>query len=679
MVNFLKRIEYKFLVVAFLLLSLLFPFSLEAIVLDDSYPRLANHFLKWEILDSEVYELAKWDLLTLDMEVQLNSPKQLAKIRELNPNIIILAYINAVELLDNVENYNKAFMRNTLSDGIISGWWLKNSKGQKISNWPQSSMLNLTDYAPMDKEGRRFNDYLADFVVKEIKGSGLFDGVFYDNTWGDVSWVNSGDIDADNDGIKDKASILDGAWANGFKKVLAKTRNLAGDDFIIVGNGRVYYGYQSILNGVMLEDFPSAWENGGTWTGSMETYLKLPQLNTKPNVSIINSFSGNQFDYSHFRYTLTSTLLGHGFYSFDHGLTDHSQLWWYDEYNVVLGKPQSTPYNLLANKSTELKAGLWRRDFKYGSVIVNSTNKEQLYVFSKEEVEKIKGSQDPKFNTGLKISYLKLPAKDGAVLLRQNNIINNAAFVNGYFYRLFNTNGSQIRNGFFSYLNNFPGESEVVLFNNFENGNEIEVSAGFGKVSIYNNATLFKSFFPYTDKYKDRINLAIDFKDGEIGQVVTGPYKGGPQVAIFSADGRVLGRFFAYNKDNRSGVSVALGDIDNDGKLEIVTGPGAGLEPIVKIFNMSGVLEKSFLAYDKNFKGGVSVALGDVNNDGKIEIVTGPGAGGGPHIRVFNKNGEVINNFFAYEKNYHGGVKVSVSDINMDDIPDILVGIKNIY
>ena len=130
MVNFLKRIEYKFLVVAFLLLSLLFPFSLEAIVLDDSYPRLANHFLKWEILDSEVYELAKWDLLTLDMEVQLNSPKQLAKIRELNPNIIILAYINAVELLDNVENYNKAFMRNTLSDGIIPGWWLKNSKGQ---------------------------------------------------------------------------------------------------------------------------------------------------------------------------------------------------------------------------------------------------------------------------------------------------------------------------------------------------------------------------------------------------------------------------------------------------------------------------------------------------------------------------------------------------------------------
>lgn len=650
-----------------------------AATLENSYPRLANHFLKWEILDSEVAELAKWDLLTLDMEVQTNSPEQLAKIRRLNPDIIILAYINSVEILDNIENYNKSFMRNALAENIDSGWWLRDAQGKKIVNWPDTSMLNLTDLAPTDAKGRRFNDYLADFVVKEIKGSGLWDGVFYDNTWGDVAWINGGNIDADNNGVKDVSAVLDGAWAQGFKKVLALTRNMAGPDFIIVGNGRVYEGYQEILNGMMLEDFPSTWENGGTWTGSMQTYLKLPKKNVQPQVSMINSFSGNQLDYSHFRFGLTSTLLGHGFFSFDYGLTDHSQLWWYDEYNVVLGRPQSEAYNLLANKSTELKPGLWRRDFKFGSVIVNSTNKEQLHLFSKEEIEKIKGSQDPKFNTGLKISYLKLAPRDGAVLLRQSNSIVQATFVNGYFYRLYNPTGQQIRNGFFSYLNNYPGEAEVALFNDYSNGHEISVTAGFGEVVIYKNASRGSSFFPYTKNYRDRLNLAVDFRDNALKQIVVGPYKGGPQVTIFSNSGKMLGTFFAYDKNNRGGVQVALGDLDNDGVMEIVTGPGKGLEPLVKIFTLGGILKHSFLAYDINFKGGVSIAVGDVNNDGYQEIITGPGPGGGPHVRVFTPEGEVLNNFFAYDKNYRDGLKISVGDINMDEVPDILVGIKNIY
>ena len=151
-------------------------------------------------------------------------------------------------------------------------------------------------------------------------------------------------------------------------------------------------------------------------------------------------------------------MLGNGFYSFDYDVTNHSQTWWYDEYNVQLGSAQSGAYNVLAGKSPELKAGLWRRDFKYGSAIVNSTDKDQLYLFTKEEMEKIKGSQDSIFNTGLKINYIKLAPRDGAILLRHDTFINNAAFTNGYFYRLYDFNGNQVRSGFFPYLHNFPGE-----------------------------------------------------------------------------------------------------------------------------------------------------------------------------------------------------------------------------
>jgi len=645
----------------------------------ESYPRLASHFLKWEVLDSEVNDLSRYDLITLDMEVQTNSPEQISKIRKKNPKIIILAYLNSVELLDQINTYNKAEMRNSLAAGLSESWWLKDSAGKKISNWPFTSMFNLTENCPVSSRGEKFNDYLPRFVLEKIKSSGLWDGVFFDNTWGDVAWVNGGNIDSDNDGRRDSLNDVNSSWATGFNKMLTKTRNLVGPEFIIVGNGRVYDGYQKTLNGMMFEDFPSAWESGGTWSGAMKTYLKLSDLNIKPQTSIINSFSNNYADYPYFRFTLASALLGNGFFTFNYSTYDYSQSVWYDEYNVKLGTAKSSPYNLLANKSSDIKPSLWRRDFQFGSVILNSTDKEQLYVFSKEEVEKIKGQQDPKFNTGLKINYLKLAPQDGALLLRQSNSIADATFINGYFYRLYSPEGDQVRNGFFSYLNNFPGESEVAVFDNLDGGQEISVSAGFGEVVINSDSRQINSFFPYTKNYRDRLNIAIKIKENRLDQIIIGPQKGGPQVSIFSASGRLLGSFFAYDKKFHGGVNVALGDIDGDGQDEIITGPGQGMEPLIKIFSMGGILKHSFLAYDKNFRGGVSVAVGDLNGDGRDEIITGPGAGGGPHIRVFNGQGKHISSFFAYDKNYRGGVRVGAGDINSDGRPEILVGIKNFY
>lgn len=670
----------KKIVTSLLFVFLFFPLLTQAAVLKATYPRLANYFLRWEITDVEARELAKWDLLILDMEVQENSRDQLKKIRELNPKIIILAYINSVEQVDNPEEYNLAELRNRLANNIYDGWWLKDINGRKISNWPYNSMLNLTDSAPLDSRGKRFNDYLPSFIVNEIKATGLWDGVYFDNTWGDVSWVNQGNIDINNDGTREEPAILDGAWSLGFKKVLSKTRELAGSEFIIVGNGRVYDAYQNLLNGMMLESFPSPWENGGTWAGSMKTYLRLPTLNVNPGISVINIYNKNQTDYRRFRFGLSSTLLGSGFYSYDYDVTNHGQTWWYDEYDVNLGPAQSGAYNLLANKGTEIKAGLWRRDFKYGSAIVNSTNKEQLYVFSKEEMEKIKGTQDLGFNTGLKINYLKLAPQDGVILLRRSTDILNSAFTNGYFYRLYNFSGQQVKNGFFSYLNNFPGEQEIIIASQNSEIQDVSLAAGVGQVSLQKNGTKLVSFSPYAKNYKGQINLAAKIEQGYFRQVVTGPGAGGgPQVRIFLANGKLLGDFMAYDKNSRGGVNVALGDVDGDMQDEIITGPGIGLEPLIKIFTMKGILKNSFLAYDKKFRGGVNVAIGDVNGDGQNEIVTAPSSGGGPHIKVFNNQGVVLKSFFAYDSNYHGGVKISISDINNDGQVEILAGIKNFY
>ncbi len=661
------------------------PLVVKAATIKASYPRLANYYLRWELSTEEARQLSKWDLLVLDMEVQENSPASLRLIRELNPDVIILAYLTSQEIIDDIDlaaGNTGATLRRSLRSQISDAWWLKDPAGNRVSNWPGTYMLNLSDGAGTNSNGDKFNEFLPEFVYQNIYKSGYFDGVFYDNTWGDVTWVNGANLDLDRDGRKDEVSKADAAWSAGFKKMLTESRRLFGDKFIIVGNGRVFQGYQGLLNGMMLESFPSSWENGGTWSGSMNTYLNLPKANLYPETSIINSSRSQQTDFQAFRFGLTSALLGDGFYSFDYGPSNHTQTWWYDEYEVNLGPVRSPAYNLLSPKSpTIMQPGLWRRDFKFGSVIVNSTIKEQSYIFSQENFEKIKGTQDTKFNTGEKINFLKLASKDGIVLLKQADEIYNATFINGYFYRVFNSKGSQLRNGFFAFSNAYPASASVVIADCENNGEEdVSLMADKGSVKLNKNGQQLALFYPYDKLFNKHLNISTEINNGFINTVAVGPGEGGgPQVRIFTATGKLLGSFFAYDKSLRGGVSVALGDLDGDGVLEIVTGPGKGSEPLVKVFDISGNIKNSFLAYDKRFLGGIEVTLGDVNNDGSLDILTVPGPGGGPQVRIFTATGKVLGQFFAYDQSYRAGSKISVSDLNRDGQVEILVGAKNFY
>ncbi len=674
----------SYLVISFFILFLA-PLTAEAASLKVSYPRLANYYLRWELSTEEARQLAKWDLLVLDMEVQENSPGSLRLIRELNPDVIILAYITSQEIIDDINlaaGNTGAVLRRNLRSQITDSWWLKDPAGNRISNWPGTYMLNLSDGAGQNLNGDKFNEFLPDFVYQHIYKSGYFDGVFYDNTWGDIAWINGANLDLDRDGRKDEISYADTAWSTGFKKMLTESRRLFGDKFIIVGNGRVFQGYQGLLNGMMLESFPSPWENGGHWSGSMTTYLNLPKNNIYPQTSIINSSRSQQADFQAFRFGLTSALLGDGFYSFDYGPTNHTQTWWYDEYEINLGPVRSSAYNLLSPKSpTIMQPGLWRRDFKFGSVIVNSTIKEQSYIFSQENFEKIKGTQDIKFNTGEKINFLKLNSKDGAVLLRQASEIYNAPFVNGYFYRVFNLKGTQLRNGFFSFSNTYPASASVIITEGSNSHEEdVSLTADKGVIKLNKNGQQLALFYPYDKLFRKNLNISAQINNGFINKVAVGPGEGGgPQVRIFTATGKLLSSFFAYDKSLRGGVSVALGDVDSDGALEVVTAPGKGSEPLVKIFDISGQLKNSFLVYDKRFLGGVEVALGDVNGDGALDIITVPGPGGGPQVRVFTSQGKVLGQFFAYDQNYRAGLKISIGDLDKDGQVEILVGAKNFH
>jgi hypothetical protein len=155
-----------------------------------------------------------------------------------------------------------------------------------------------------------------------------------------------------------------------------------------------------------------------------------------------------------------------------------------------------------------------------------------------------------------------------------------------------------------------------------------------------------------------------------------GDASGPPLVKIYNIDGTLKTTITAYDSGFQGGVRVAVGDVNGDGVPDIVTAAGPGGTPLVKVFSGTNFsLLNSFLAYNSTFSGGVNVAVADVNGDGFADIITGAGASGGPHVKAFSGNGlGLLQNFFAYNSTFTGGVNVAAGDVNGDGIPDIITG-----
>jgi len=169
------------------------------------------------------------------------------------------------------------------------------------------------------------------------------------------------------------------------------------------------------------------------------------------------------------------------------------------------------------------------------------------------------------------------------------------------------------------------------------------------------------------------LNYAHDYYHESI-KIVLAPQAGqAPEILLLDTDGNVIDTFLAYMPAFKGGVNVATGDVDGDGREEIVTAPMAGGGPHIRVFDKQGNLLSEFFAYAANFYGGVNVATGDVDGDGREEIVTAPMAGGGPHIRVFDKQGNLLSEFFAYAANFYGGVNVATGDVNNENGDEIVV------
>ncbi len=642
----------------------------------DTYPKIANYYLQPHVKVEHYDDLSKYDLLIMDVDAHTVNPNLIPEIKSKNKGTEVFVYIPSQSV--NVEDLRSwaKFRRDAHSAVEMNDWWLRDSSGNNIyfnSTWPTIKFVDI---------GSGWNDYLVENIERRIDEDAVWDGIFYDMVFANLRWLNEGDIDIDQDGRPDRAEDINSYWQRNTKDLMIKTGNKISQKPVVI-NIDIPDSCGQNTNGAMMENFPAKWLGDEGWSYLVSQYVNdLPAVNREPQIYVINSNTENtgvMDNYRKMRFGLTTTLLGDGYFSFDYGDIDHSQVWWYDEYNVSLGKARSKPYNILDKQNTEIKDSLWRRDFDKGIVVVNSTDKKQVYSFQSEKFEKINGVQDRRVNNGITVNWISLEPNDGIVLLKFNQEIKNNSFTNGSFVRVFDKFGNQTQNGFFVYRDGYSGNTQVLVVDiDGDNRDEVLVNSN-GTITIYKNGKKHLQFRPYDGKFKGEISFAVsDLNNDAVKEIITGAGRGGgPHVRIFNIEGQPLtGGFFAYDENFRGGVNVAVMDLNGDGTKEIITGAGPGGGPHVRVFNKDGQpLIGGFFAYDERFRGGVSVATGDINGSGAKEIITGAGPGGGPHVKVFSKNGVELSSYFAYEPSMRSGIKVMSDDLDRNGVDEILVAV----
>ena len=200
------------------------------------------------------------------------------------------------------------------------------------------------------------------------------------------------------------------------------------------------------------------------------------------------------------------------------------------------------------------------------------------------------------------------------------------------------------------------------------------------RVQVYNrlSGTVRYDFDPFPG-FLGGIRVAVGDVNGDGTQdivVAAGP-NGPPHVKVFSgADGGLIASFYAYGVGFTGGVDVAVADLNGDGYAEIITGSGPGAGPHIKVFDGFDFSQTaSYYAFDATFLGGIRVAVGDTNGDGTPDLIVGAQAGAEPRVTVFDgKTNAVLQNFFAFDPSFTGGVYVACGDVNGDGFADVIIG-----
>ena len=271
------------------------------------------------------------------------------------------------------------------------------------------------------------------------------------------------------------------------------------------------------------------------------------------------------------------------------------------------------------------------------------------------------------------------------------------------------------RTGIVPFEANFTGGVRIATADFNRDGTlDIVAASGVGRqteIRVFDGKTtaLLGSRIVFENGFTAGLFVAAgDFNnDGVPDIVVSSDVGGSSRVSIFDgatflannggAGTVTLSNFFSIQGDPNfaGGVRVAAGDVNGDGRADLVIGAGFGGGPRVAVYDGSKLqanaagpkLTDDYFAFSPSdaltLKNGVFVAVGDLNGDGFGEVITGAGDGGGPRVQAYSGKALLTNtktlvaDFFASTvngtTNNRGGSRVATEDINGDGLADLIV------
>jgi hypothetical protein len=308
------------------------------------FPRTGNLWGWWELAaDHDLPYLARIDLW---LGADGATPAQMQELRQINPDVVILTSINAVEN----------------NDIPTTDYYLKDVNGNLIEVWPGSYRLNLTRL--------EVAEYQAHYAYQTLLDRGLMaDGVFFDNVMTTQSWLthdiygNPVQIDADEDGLPDDPDVLDADWKAGVFHEIETFRQLA--PYALVnghstsidepGIGELFNGVSlgfwtaNVLEGEM--PFTELWDVYHEWYRAARQPVQV-MFESSPPDQIAYGYDYSPWEhiptatlefartyYPYVRFGLALTLMDDGYFAHEFGDTWHGNDWWYDELDYTLGYP----------------------------------------------------------------------------------------------------------------------------------------------------------------------------------------------------------------------------------------------------------------------------------------------------------------------------------------------------
>jgi uncharacterized repeat protein (TIGR01451 family) len=221
------------------------------------------------------------------------------------------------------------------------------------------------------------------------------------------------------------------------------------------------------------------------------------------------------------------------------------------------------------------------------------------------------------------------------------------------------------------------------------------------------------SFLAYPASYRGGVRVATgDITGDGIPEIITAPGRGMKAIVkVFRYDGVLLEEFLAYSSTFTGGVDLAVGDVNNDGQNDIVTAMSYNGNQVKVFKNPNGAsynfgttttVAPHLLAFTPfgTFKGGAAVEVADMGTvinggttkslnttlDGRPEIIVANEAGMRSTVYVygfvpgtpFKTTPYRLRTYLPFTSTFRGGLSLDVARVDLDAIPDIIVGAKSL-